>query len=208
MFDLFVSPQFIFFARLCLGGVFLVSAIAKMMDREGTAVSMGRYPFLPGGFGRFIAYTFPVLELAVAIMLILGLFTRLTAVMSIGMYLLFTVLITYDLTRGSSQSCHCFGRISAEKLTPVAVVRNIALMLMSALVAISFNGWLAADATLDSALGGGLPLLADRASASQAPPIIEAVPVSMIALFAVVIIVLGEQAISMVRATLRGVAPR
>lgn len=182
-----------------------MSAIAKMMDREGTAVSMSRYPFLPAGFGRFIAYTFPMLELAVAIMLILGVFTRLAAVMSIGMYLLFTVLITYDLTRGSSQSCHCFGRISAEKLTPLAVVRNIVLMLMSALVAISFNGWLAADAALASALGGGLPLLADRASASQAPPVVDAVPISMIALFTVVIIVLGEQAISMVRATLRGV---
>ena len=182
-----------------------MSAIAKMMDREGTAVSMSRYPFLPAGFGRFIAYTFPILELAVAIMLILGVFTRLAAVMSIGMYLLFTVLIAYDLTRGSSQSCHCFGRISAEKLTPLAVVRNIVLMLMSALVAISFNGWLAADAALDSALGGGLPLLADRAGAAQAPPVVDAVPISMIALFTVVIIVLGEQAISMVRATLRGV---
>ena len=208
MLEFLVSPQFVFFARLCLGGVFLVSAIGKMMDREGTAVSMSRYPFLPSGFGRFIAYTFPVLELAVAVMLILGLLTRLAAVISVGMFLLFIVLTAYDLTRGSSQSCHCFGRISAEKLTPVALVRNVVLMIISALVAVGFNGWMAVDLALNSATGGSLPLLASGSGGTSLPSFVDGIPITLLALFAVVIVVLGEQAVSMVRATLRGVPQR
>src|SRR4051794_12648161 len=83
MVDFFTSPYFLLFARICLGGVFLASAVTKMMDRGGTAVSMSRYPFLPSSFGRFIAYTFPYVELVVGVMLIVGLFTRYAAVASV-----------------------------------------------------------------------------------------------------------------------------
>lgn len=204
MVDFFTSPYFLLFARLCVGGVFLASAITKLMDREGTAVSMSRYPFLPGGFGRFIAYTFPYLELAVGLLLIFGLFTRYAAIASVAMYILFTGLITYDLTKGQNQSCHCFGRLSAEKLTPVAVVRNLLLLTLSVLVFAGFDGWLALDAPLSSALPGlgliarNVPLPAGGGS----------VPVIMLALATVIAIVLGGQAVATVRRTLQGLGFR
>lgn len=202
--DFFTSPYFLLFARLCLGGVFLASAVTKLMDREGTAVSMSRYPFLPSGFGRFIAYTFPYVELLVGGMLILGLFTRYAAVASVGMYILFTILITYDLTRGQNQSCHCFGRLSSEKLTPVAVVRNVLLLALSVVVFLAFDGWVALDMALTSALPG-VGLIARNA---PLPSIGSAIPIALLALASVAAIVLGGLAVATVRKTLQGISLR
>lgn len=202
MLDFFVSPYFVLFARLCVGGVFLASAVGKMMDREGTAVSMSHYPFLPAGFGRFIAYTFPAIELAVGVMLILGLFTRFAALAAVLLFVLFTGLVIYDLSRGSDQSCHCFGRISSEKLTPLAVVRNVLLLALAALVVVGFDGWLSLDATVLRT-----NLISD---CFTCPPLgfIDAIPIVLLSILTVGIIVLGEQAVSMVRTTLRGIGFR
>jgi hypothetical protein len=203
--DFFTSPDFILFARLCVGGVFLVSAVTKMLDREGTAVSMSRYPFLPAGFGRFVAYTFPYVELLVGSLLIFGFFTRLAALAAVGLFVLFTGLIIYDLTRGQNSSCHCFGRLSSEKLTPMAVVRNAILLVLSGLVFTAFDGWLSIDRAINNGAGEGLliansrPILPDGANA---------IPVFLLALATVTAIVLGGQAISTVRDTLRGLSPR
>lgn len=204
MVDFFTSPYFLLFARICLGGVFLASAVTKMMDREGTAVSMSRYPFLPAGFGRFIAYTFPYVELTVGFMLLVGLFTRYAAIASVGMYILFTGLIVYDLTRGQNQSCHCFGRLSAEKLTPMAVVRNVVLLALSGLVFLAFDGWVALDAQLNGSLSG-LGLIARNVTLPSGG---SAVPIILLALATVAGIVLGGLAISTVRKTLNGISWR
>jgi uncharacterized membrane protein YphA (DoxX/SURF4 family) len=207
MFDFFLSPYFLLFARLCVGGVFLASAVGKMMDREGTAVSMSRYPFLPAGFGRFIAYVFPVIELAVGLMLVLGLFTVLAASAAVLLFVLFTGLIIYDLNRGSDESCHCFGRISSEKLTPLAVVRNVALLVLAALVAAEFDGWLSLDGATFPGVRFGSYLIKD---CFDCPPVYagDAIPVALLSLLTVGVIVFGSQAVSMVRATLRGIGFR
>jgi uncharacterized membrane protein YphA (DoxX/SURF4 family) len=204
--DFFTSPYFILYARLCVGGVFLVSAVTKMMDREGTAVAMSRYPFLPSGFGRFVAYTLPYLELLVGGMLVFGLFTRLAALAAAAMFVLFTVLTIYDLTRGQSSSCHCFGRLSSEKLTPMAVVRNAVLFAFSLLVFAAFDGWMSVDAALNGSAGAGLLIANDRTGAL--PDAANSVPVILLATATVAAIVLGGQAIATVRNTLRGLSPR
>ena len=205
MSDFLASAYFVLFARLCVGGVFLVSGLAKLADREGTAVAMSRYPFLPKGSGRFIAYVFPYIELAIAGMLVLGLLARMAAVSAALLFVAFTVLVVYDLTRGQQQSCHCFGRISAEKLTPVAVVRNLLLLGLSLLVVSGFDGFLSLDALLNSLTNSSLPLLAVP---PQGGSVGEAILVIMLSLLAVAIVAYGEQAIATVRGTLRGSGSR
>ncbi len=201
MFEFFVSPYFVLFARLCVGGVFLVSGLGKLADREGTAAAMSRYPFLPKGSGRFLGYVFPYIELALGALLVLGLLTRLAAVGAVLLFVAFTALVIYDLTRGQQQSCHCFGRISAERLTPIAVVRNLFLLGLSVVVLASFGGLLSLDAPLHSATGGALPLLV-------APPHVgsmaELALVVVLSLLGVAVAAYGEQAVATVRGTLRG----
>ncbi len=205
MLGFLTSPYFLLFARLCVAGVFLVSALGKMADREGTAVAMAHYPFLPAGSGRFIAYIFPYIELAVSLLLALGLFTRVAAGLAALLFVLFTALVVYDLTRGRQQSCHCFGRISSEKLTPVAVIRNLFLLGLSLLVAGYFDGWVALDTPLSASLSGiGLVSQAPNAVVGAA----DAALVVVLSLAAVGAIVYGEQAVSTVRGTLRGLGFR
>lgn len=201
MTEFLASPYFVLFARLCVGGVFLVSGLGKLADREGTAVAMSRYPFLPRGSGRFLGYVFPYIELAIGAMLVLGLLARLAAVGAALLFVVFTALVVYDLTRGQEQSCHCFGRISAERLTPVAVVRNLFLLGLSVLVAANFDGLLSLDAPLDSATNGSLPLLAARA---QGGSLAELVLVGIMSLLGVAVASYGEQAVAIVREALGG----
>lgn len=208
--DFLTSPLFLLFARLCVGGVFVASGISKWLDKPGTEAGMSKYLFLPKGSGRFIANVFPVLELAVGLLLIFGLFTRLAAVAAVLLFLLFTGLIIYDLARGKTESCHCFGKLSDEKLTPMAVVRNVLLMGMAVLVALAFDGWLAIDGPLNEATKGSLGFLVSRASAATAstPDAANVVPVVLLSLLTVIVVVFGGQAISMVRNTLRGLGFR
>src|SRR5215210_1957185 len=146
MLDFFVSPYFLLFARLCVGGVFIVSSIGKLMDKAGTEAGMTRYPFLPNSSRKIIANFFPYLELLVGMALIAGVLTRVAAVGAVLLFVVFTGLIIYDLTHNQNSSCHCFGRLSTEKLTPWAVVRNVFLMLLVLIVAAGFDGWLSLDA--------------------------------------------------------------
>ena len=199
MIDFFTSPNFLLFARLFVGGVFVVSGVAKWVDKAGTEASMSRYRFLPVGSGKLIANVFPMLELAVGLALVLGLFTTGAALGAVALLAVFTGLIIDDLARGQNQSCHCFGRLSDEKLTPMAVVRNLVLMALSLLVAFGSAGWF----SLDAALG----ITPDGASAAQADAA-NVVPIALLALLAVFVVVYGGQAVSMVRNTLRGLGFR
>ncbi len=203
--DTFTSPDFLLFARFAIGGVFIASSVGKLLDKAGTAASMARYPFLPRGSGRLISNYFPFVELAVGLLLILGLFTRVAAVGAVGLFLIFTALITYDLTHNKNISCHCFGRFSEEKLTPVAVVRNILLMALAALLVVRFDGWLALDGRIDQSPGGSFSLLTNSASGARLE---DAIPIALLALATVGVVVLGGQAVSTVRTTLRGIGFR
>jgi uncharacterized membrane protein YphA (DoxX/SURF4 family) len=196
MLDFFTSPYFLLFARLCLGGVFVVSGIAKWLDKPGTEASMSRYMFLPVGSGKIIANVFPPLEVAVGLLLIFGLFTAVAALVAAAMYVLFTGLIIYDLSRGTTQACNCFGRLSDEKLTPMAVVRNVALLALALLVFAGTSTWL----SLDAAFGINRPGTSGDANV--------VVPIVILATLTVAIIAFGGRAVSMVRNTLNGLGFR
>jgi hypothetical protein len=200
MFDFLFSPLFLLFARICVGGVFVASGIGKFLDRPGTEAGMAHYLFLPRGSGKLIATFFPPLELAVGLCLIFGLLTRLAAFGAILLFALFTGLIIYDLARGRAESCHCFGKLSSEKLTPMAAIRNVFLMLLALLVLLGFDGWLALDGTF---AGGSIGFLLARTQPAAVPDAANVVPVILLSLVAVIVVVFGGQAISMVRNTLR-----
>ncbi len=203
--DLFTSSDFLLYARLTVGGVFLVSAISKMMDKPGTEAGMARYVFLPRGSGKVITNYFPYLELVVGLLLLFGLLTRLAAVGAVGLFAVFTFFILYDLTHNRNVSCHCFGKLSDDKVTPMSVVRNVFLMALAVLLLAAFDGWLGIDGTLASSSGGTQWLVAGSPTNAR---IEDAVPIALLSLATVGVVVLGGQAVSTVRTTLRGIGFR
>ena len=44
--DFLTSPYFLLFARLCVGGVFVVSGLGKWLDKPGTEASMPPTPMI------------------------------------------------------------------------------------------------------------------------------------------------------------------
>src|SRR3954447_10978042 len=98
-------------ARLVLALVFVVSAVAKVRDREGSreaVVAFGVPSLLVGG----VAAGLPVAELVCAALLVLpDPFATLGAVCSLVLLAAFTVAVVVNLIQGHQPECHCFGSI-------------------------------------------------------------------------------------------------
>jgi hypothetical protein len=87
----------------------------------------------------------------------------------------------------------------------VAVVRNLLLLGLSALVVAGFDGLASLDAPLNSATNGSLPLLASPPGDGS---LAESTLVVMLSLLGVAVVAYGEQAVATVRGTLRGTGLR
>lgn len=79
-------------------------------------------------------------------------------------------------------------------------MRNVALMLLSLIVFVGFDGWLSIDASLSASYPG----LVVTAPGYTLPTVADAIPVVLLALATVLAIVLGGQGLNMIRTTLRG----
>jgi len=96
-------------ARLVLGAVWLWASATKMVDPQQAVVAVRAYRLLPEILVRPVAWGLPFLELAVGILLILGLRTRLAAGLSLGLLCVFVTAVASAWVRGLSITCGCFG---------------------------------------------------------------------------------------------------
>ena len=96
-------------ARLGLAAVFLVSGVLKAIDPDGTYVAVRAYDVLPKAAVAVVAGVLPWLEIALGLVLVAGLATRLAAVAAAGLLLVFVAGVTQAWVRGLSIDCGCFG---------------------------------------------------------------------------------------------------
>jgi uncharacterized membrane protein YphA (DoxX/SURF4 family) len=78
-------------ARLVLGVVLIVAGALKVGQLETSARAVRAYQLLPYDLAGYVGYGLPVLELAIGVLLVLGLFTRVAAV--VGGQLMHAVVI-------------------------------------------------------------------------------------------------------------------
>ncbi|NLT54620.1 MAG: DoxX family membrane protein [Actinomycetales bacterium] len=95
-------------ARVFLAGVFLLSSWPKLNDPEGTVRSVRAYELVPEAVVHPFAYGLPLLELAIALLLLVGLGTRLIALGTSALMLVFMLGIASAWIRGLSIDCGCF----------------------------------------------------------------------------------------------------
>lgn len=118
-------------SRLLLAGVFVVAAAAKLWDRKGTREAVV-------GFGASeraaapLALLIPVAELAVAALLLPAQTALAGALGALGLLLLFTAAIAFNLARGRAPDCHCFGQLHSAPAGPGTLARNGALAAVAA----------------------------------------------------------------------------
>lgn len=96
-------------ARLGLVVVWGWAGLAKISDPADAAQAVRAYRLLPEGLVKPIGYGLPFLELALALLLLVGLGVRITAVFSGALFLVFIGGIGSAWARGISIDCGCFG---------------------------------------------------------------------------------------------------
>ncbi|MFJ1702374.1 MauE/DoxX family redox-associated membrane protein [Kitasatospora sp. NPDC088346] len=95
--------------RLALAVVWGWAGLAKVSDPAEAAQAVRAYEILPESLVKPIGYGLPFLELALAVLLLIGLGTRIVAVISAVLLLAFIGGIASAWARGISIDCGCFG---------------------------------------------------------------------------------------------------
>jgi uncharacterized membrane protein YphA (DoxX/SURF4 family) len=125
-------------ARLGLAAVFLVSGTLKALDPDTTYVAVRAYDVLPKAGVALVAGVLPWLEIALGLLLLAGIATRVVATVSAGLLLVFVAGVTQAWARGLSIDCGCFGGGGAvtpgETAYGLELLRDAGFLLMA--------GWL------------------------------------------------------------------
>ncbi len=95
--------------RLVLGGVLVVAGALKVTNLPASALAVHAYRLLPYELGQAVGYALPILELAIGILLLLGLFTRAAALVGTVLMAAFVIGIASAWARGLAIDCGCFG---------------------------------------------------------------------------------------------------
>ena len=119
-------------ARLVLGGVILVAGLLKVGHLETSARAVRAYQVLPYDVAGYLGYGLPILEVAIGALLVLGLFTRFSAVVGGVLMVVFIIGIASAWARGLSIDCGCFGKggtiASSQTQYPQEIARDVGLL--------------------------------------------------------------------------------
>jgi hypothetical protein len=162
-------------ARLVLAATFIVAAVAKALDREGTRRSAEQLG-APATLAPVVATGLPVVEVALAVALIPTTTAWAASLAAVAVLLAFTGALVNAVVRGSEAECHCFGRVSAEPVGWGTVARNGVLLALAAFVAVggidgagtSATAWIGDLSALDAVLVAAVAVLALGVAANAA----------------------------------------
>jgi uncharacterized membrane protein YphA (DoxX/SURF4 family) len=128
-------------ARLIVGGVWIVAGWLKLPDPAESVRAVRAYRLLPEVMVPTVGYALPVVEIAVGVLLVVGLGTRVVAVVSAVMQIAFIVGISAAWARGIQIECGCFGgggsaATDATAKYPEDIARDVGLAALSMAIAI------------------------------------------------------------------------
>ncbi len=137
-------------ARVLLGVVWAWAAVAKMGDPAASVRAVRAYELLPEWLVKGVGYGLPVLEIGLAVLLVAGLATRLAAVLSSTLLVVFLVGIVSAAARGLQIECGCFGgggQLGAGRSTAYTgeILRDAGLLLVSLLLVWAYRTRFAVD---------------------------------------------------------------
>jgi uncharacterized membrane protein YphA (DoxX/SURF4 family) len=138
--------------RLGLAVVWLVSGAIKASDLNQTYIAVQAYDLLPGAVSSVVAGALPFLELALGVLLVVGLGTRLSAVVSAVVLVAFIGAVAQSWARGLTIDCGCFGGggqvAPGETRYPQEIARDVGFLLLAGWLLVrprsvaSLDGWL------------------------------------------------------------------
>jgi uncharacterized membrane protein YphA (DoxX/SURF4 family) len=96
------------FCRIFVGGIFIYASIYKIHDPCDFAKAINGYKILPGLFINLQAVILSWTEMLCGILIIQGRFARSSALLIMGMMVMFITAISFNLVRGVEFDCGCF----------------------------------------------------------------------------------------------------
>ncbi len=96
-------------ARVVLGLVMVVAGGLKITDPAQAVRAVQAYQILPSGVTHVVGYGLPMLEIALGVLLLLGLGTRVAAILAGLFMIVFICAVSSAWVRGLSIDCGCFG---------------------------------------------------------------------------------------------------
>lgn len=126
-------------ARYGLAAVWLVSGTIKLADPLGAKQSVAAYELFGPEMVNLIGTALPAIEVALGIMLLVGLFLRPVAALSALVFVIFIVGIGSAWARGLTIDCGCFGtggeNADAGPMTySLEILRDLAFIAMAGIV--------------------------------------------------------------------------
>ena len=125
-------------ARLLLAGVFLTAGVLKAADPQASVTAVRAYELLPVSWATLIGWGLPFGEIALGLLLAVGLLTRLVAIVAAALLTCFIVAVASAAARGLSVDCGCFGGGGAlprgQTHYGLEIIRDVGLLLLA--------GWL------------------------------------------------------------------
>jgi uncharacterized membrane protein YphA (DoxX/SURF4 family) len=103
------QPYISLLARLLLGGVLLVAGGLKVTKPTDSANAVAAYKLLPTQVAHLLGYALPWLEVAIALLLIIGIVVRPAAIAGGLIMVIFIGAIASAWARGLIIDCGCFG---------------------------------------------------------------------------------------------------
>ena len=103
------QPWITLLGRLLLGGVLLVAGGLKVTKPTESANATAAYKILPTDLAHLVGYALPWVEVAIGLLLILGIMVRYSAIFSGIIMVIFIAAIASVWARGLLIDCGCFG---------------------------------------------------------------------------------------------------
>lgn len=141
--------------RLAMAGILIAAAIPKLSDIPQSIIAVRAYRILPEAVVPFVGTVLPIFELVLAAFLLLGLFTRIAAIVWLAMMAAFMFGVIWAWARGYSIDCGCFGGGGdvAEGATnyPLHLLERIGFVILGTWLLLwprtkfSLDGWMRGD---------------------------------------------------------------
>ncbi len=140
----------LFIARLLLAAVFFVAGFAKLADLPGSRQALRDFG-VPAVLANPFGVLLPLAEIVVAVALVPSASAWWGALGALALLLLFVAGISYNLARGRTPDCHCFGQIHSSPAGWPTLIRNLLLVVIAGFVVgfgrtnagLDFLGWFA-----------------------------------------------------------------
>jgi uncharacterized membrane protein YphA (DoxX/SURF4 family) len=142
---------FSLFGRVLLAAVFALAAVTKIGDPAAMVRAVRAYQLVPEPAVRPLAYALPYVELALAVLLLLGLGVRYVAAVTGLLLVVFLVGVASAWARGLRIDCGCFGGggVTDDPQYTLEILRDTGLLVVAGVVTLLPRSALSLDSALE-----------------------------------------------------------